>query len=481
MGEALIELTRRPDFETQIKRNKHTGVMLLKSMNPILKAMIKSFAYKKPEGNIEFLNRFIETRVKEIEKVIYNARQGVDKLEAIYETSSLYKDYQDQISKIAPGIISFTALVNLEQKLLGTNQYVNTIVKGLEGNITTEMGLMVGDLADIIRKSPDLVNEFENEEYGTLVSRIGKLEGNDEFKKKFNIFMDKYDMRAAGEIDIAKDRWIENPKPLAKSILATVRTSEEGIHRKEYEDKIKKAENAAKEFIKEVETGHGKLKAKIVKRLIRVLRNGLPTREHPKYFIMKIILIIKRALLEEAKILVEKEHLVEEKDIFYVNFWELKEAIKNNKSLIKLVEKRKVEYDHYRKLSTPRVITSEGEEIKAGYKRENLPKGALQGIPVSSGVIEGIARVIKDPENASLNKGEILVAPFTDPGWTPLFINAAGLVMEIGGLLTHGIVVAREYGMPAVVGITDVTKKIKTGQKVRVDGNAGFVMIIDED
>jgi len=239
--------------------------------------------------------------------------------------------------------------------------------------------------------------------------------------------------------------------------------------------------NAAKEFIKEVATGHGKLKAKIVKRLIRVLRNGLPTREHPKYFIMKIILIIKRALLEEAKILVEKEHLVEEKDIFYVNFWELKEAIKNNKSLIKLVEKRKVEYDHYRKLSTPRVITSEGEEIKAGYKRENLPKGALQGIPVSSGVIEGIARVIKDPENASLNKGEILVAPFTDPGWTPLFINAAGLVMEIGGLLTHGIVVAREYGMPAVVGITDVTKKIKTGQKVRVDGNAGFVMIIDED
>ena len=157
------------------------------------------------------------------------------------------------------------------------------------------------------------------------------------------------------------------------------------------------------------------MKAKMVKRLIRILRNGLSTREHPKYYIMKIILVIKKALLEEAKILVEKEHLAYEKDIFYVNFWELKEAIKNNKSLIKLVEKRKAEYEHYRKLSAPRVITSEGEEIKVGYKRENISEGALQGIPVSSGVIEGIARVIKDPENASLNKGEILVAPFTDP------------------------------------------------------------------
>jgi pyruvate,water dikinase len=101
-------------------------------------------------------------------------------------------------------------------------------------------------------------------------------------------------------------------------------------------------------------------------------------------------------------------------------------------------------------------------------------------MPVSSGVIEGIARVITDPSKTSINKGEILVAPFTDPGWTPLFINAAGLVMEVGGLLTHGTVVAREYGIPAVVGITEATKKIKTGQKIRVDGNAGFVMIIEE-
>ena len=163
-----------------------------------------------------------------------------------------------------------------------------------------------------------------------------------------------------------------------------------------------------------------------------------------------------------------------------MSFWELYKAIETNESLIELVEQRKEDYQHYRKLSAPRVITSDGEEIKVSYRRENLPEGALVGMPVSAGVIEGIAKVITDPGDSPLNKGEILVAPFTDPGWTPLFINAAGLVMEVGGLLTHGTVVAREYGIPAVVGIADATKLIQTGQKIRVDGNAGFVLILEE-
>ncbi|MBX4268568.1 phosphoenolpyruvate synthase [Clostridium estertheticum] len=478
LAESLIELINRPGFKTRIKKRKRTDVALLKYMSPIVINGIKNITYKKPEDTIEFMNRYVETRIKKTVEAIDNAKQGIDKLEAIYKASSYDRDFQKLIPKMGPGMISFKALERLEQKLLGTNQYVNTIAKGLEGNITTEMGLFIGDLADIIRKSPDLVIEFENEDYSTLFYRIDNLKGNDEFKRLFNTFMDKYDMRAAGEIDMAKDRWIENPEPLAKSILAIIKTSQEGIHRKEYKDTIEKAKKAAEEFIREVEAKHGKVKGKIVRRFIRILRNVLPAREHPKYLIMKMILIFKKAFLEEAKVLVEKGYLAYEKDIFYINFWELYSAVQNNESLTDLARQRKEEYDHYRKLSPPRVLTSDGEEIKAGYKKENMPEGALMGIPVSSGVIEGIARVITDPSKDSINKGEILVAPFTDPGWTPLFINAAGLVMEIGGLLTHGTVVAREYGIPAVVGVSDATKKIKTGQKIRVDGNTGFVMII---
>jgi len=479
LSEALAELINRPDFETRIKKNKEAGKALRKFLMPIVIKAIKNVTYRKSEGAIEFVNDYIGNRLKSAAEVISNSKQGIEKLEAIYEAACFYKDFQALLPIMAPGIVSFKALQELEQKLLGTHKYVDIIVKGLEGNITTEMGLLVGDMADLVRKSTDLVEEFNNEDYSTLNKRINKLIGHEELKNKFNDFMGIYDMRAAGEIDMAKDRWIENPEPLAKAILSIVNTSEEGIHRKEYKETMERAKRAAEGFIKEVTAKHGKIKGSIVRRLIMVLRNYMPVREHPKYLIMKLILIFKNALLEEAKVLVQKGYLEEEKDIFYSSFWELYNAVGNNESLIELIKLRKEEYQHFRKLSAPRVLTSDGEEIKAGYKKNNLPEGALAGIPVSSGVVEGIARVITDPSKAYINKGEILIAPFTDPGWTPLFINAAGLVMEIGGLLTHGTVVAREYGMPAVVGITDATKRIKTGQKIRVDGDSGFVVIIE--
>jgi len=121
--------------------------------------------------------------------------------------------------------------------------------------------------------------------------------------------MAKYDMRAAGEIDMAKERWIENPEPLVKSILAIIKTSKEGAHRKDYNETIKIAKTAAEELVKEVEIRHGKIKSKIVKRLVRIIRNVMPIREHPKYFLMKLILIYKKAFLEEARILVNKGYL----------------------------------------------------------------------------------------------------------------------------------------------------------------------------
>lgn len=480
LGSALSELVNRPDFESQIPKNKGTIKALRKFFQPILINAIKNIAYRKPEGTIEFMNRYIEERVKKAAEEVNSAKQGIERLEAIYKAASFSNDFPNLLPRLAPGLISFKVLEGLERKWLGTRKYVDKIVKGLEGNITTEMGLLTGDLADMIRKSPDLVKEFENGDYVTLLARINQLENHGEFRKKFNDFITKYDMRAAGEIDMAKDRWIENPEALARSIMAIVETSEEGAHRREYRETIEKAKQAAEELIEEVETKRGNIRGKIIRRLIRVLRNALPAREHPKYLIMKLILISKKALLEEAKILVQKGQLAKANDVFYVSFWELYQAVQNNESLIKLVNQRKEEYRHFRKLSPPRVLTSEGEEIKAGYNQDNLPEGALVGMPVSAGVIEGIARVITDPVKASLNKGEILVAPFTDPGWTPLFINAAGLIMEVGGLLTHGTVVAREYGIPAVVGITDATRKIKTGQKIRVDGNAGFVLVLEE-
>ncbi|SHN63814.1 phosphoenolpyruvate synthase [Desulfitobacterium chlororespirans] len=479
-AEAMAELINRPGFTDRIKKNEETARAFKHFFKPIVLKAIQNILFKKPEGAIQSVNEYIEHRVRDAEKAIEQAKPGTDRLEAIRRTADFTADFRNLLPRLMPAIASFKALEHWEEKLLGSRNYTNVLVTGLEGNITTEMGLLIGDLADQVRRSPDLIHEFESEDYGTLFTRIHNLPGHEAFKESFHSFMIKYDMRAAGEIDMAKDRWSEHPESLVKSILAIVHSAPEGIHRQEYQLTKEKALQAANELIKEVERKHGKLKTKIMRRLIRIARNYLPVREHPKYLIMKLILLCKRAFLAEAKHLAEKGLLTTEKDIFYVSFWELYQAIQDNRSLIELVENRKEEYRHFKKLGAPRLLTSDGEEPKASYQRKDLPAGSLIGMPVSSGMIEGIARVVTDPAEASVNKGEILVAPFTDPGWTPLFINASGLVMEVGGLLTHGTVVAREYGIPAVVGIADATKKIKTGQKIRVEGNAGYVLILEE-
>jgi rifampicin phosphotransferase len=170
--------------------------------------------------------------------------------------------------------------------------------------------------------------------------------------------------------------------------------------------------------------------------------------------------------------------IYEKEDIYYLSFDELREVIRTNQLDGSIVSTRKDEYKHYEKLTPPRVITSDGEVITGEYKRENIPDDAIVGLPVSAGVIEGRARVILTMDEADLEDGDILVTAFTDPSWTPLFVSIKGLVTEVGGLMTHGAVIAREYGLPAVVGVDQATKRIKDGQRIRVHGTEGYVEIL---
>ena len=168
-------------------------------------------------------------------------------------------------------------------------------------------------------------------------------------------------------------------------------------------------------------------------------------------------------------------------DIWYLTFDEMIHALDDpDDKPDLLIARRRADMIRFRGMTPPRVMTSDGEIPVVKHNRDDLPEGALPGMSVSAGVVEGLAKVITDPTTEIILPGEILVAPFTDPGWTPLFINAAGLVMEVGGLMTHGSVVAREYGIPAVVGVLGATQLIKTGQRIRVDGNQGYVEILSD-
>ena len=143
-----------------------------------------------------------------------------------------------------------------------------------------------------------------------------------------------------------------------------------------------------------------------------------------------------------------------------------------------LIRQRKDAFRSYRALTPPRVLTSDGEALAGAYRRADVPAGALAGLPVSTGVIEGRARVILDLAQADLEPGDILITAYTDPSWSPLFVAITGLVTEVGGVMTHGAVIAREYGLPAVVGVEQATRLIRDGQRIRVNGTDGYVEIL---
>jgi pyruvate,water dikinase len=222
----------------------------------------------------------------------------------------------------------------------------------------------------------------------------------------------------------------------------------------------------------------GEQKAEETKRVISLIRNFIGYREYPKYGMINRYFVYKQALLKEAEQLVQASVIHEKEDIYYLTFEELHEVVRTNKLDYQIISKRKDDYKFFEKLTPPRVITSDGEIIAGEYKRENLPDKAIVGLPVSTGVIEGRARVILKMEDADLEDGDILVTAFTDPGWTPLFISIKGLVTEVGGLMTHGAVIAREYGLPAVVGVENATNLIKDGQRIRVHGTEGYIEIL---
>lgn len=212
--------------------------------------------------------------------------------------------------------------------------------------------------------------------------------------------------------------------------------------------------------------------------MIDIIRNFSGYREYPKYSMISRYFIYKQALLKEAEQLVQAGVIADKEDIYYLSFAKLHEVVRTNKLDEQLISKRKDDYRWYDKLTPPRVITSDGEIITGAHKRDNLPAGAIAGLPVSSGVIEGRARVILNMEEAELEEGDILVTAFTDPSWTPLFISIKGLVTEAGGLMTHGAVIAREYGLPAVVCVENATTLIKDGQRIRVHGTEGYIEIL---
>jgi pyruvate,water dikinase len=291
-------------------------------------------------------------------------------------------------------------------------------------------------------------------------------------------------MRGLGEIDMGRLRWSQAPTPIMQTLQSYLRIKDESqAPDVVFQRGALAAQAASTRLQTEVrKTRCGWLKAKIVSWATNRSRSLAGLREGPKFYIVRMMGILRQGLLKSGQDLVQEGILNQPDDLFFLTLSEL-EALADGKSRdwTELIAKRQRTYEREKlRRQIPRLLLSDGQ---AFYEGLSTPAGTdrtiLVGSPVSPGVAEGLVRVIMDPHATNLHPGEILVCPGTDPAWTPLFLAAGGLVMEVGGMMTHGSVVAREYGIPAVVGVHQATQKLETGQRIQVDGNSGQIVLLE--
>ncbi|MFI9382594.1 rifamycin-inactivating phosphotransferase [Kutzneria sp. NPDC052558] len=363
---------------------------------------------------------------------------------------------------------------------LGEKNAADTLTLSAPDNITSEMGLGLMDVADVIRPHPEVVAFLQGVKDEDFLAELAKLPGGAEARDAIESYLDRYGMRCVGEIDITRPRWRERPTTLVPAILDNLRNFEPGAAGRRFEQGRQKAAAKERDVLARLRSlPDGEQKADETKRMIDRVRTFIGYREYPKYGIISRYFVYKQALMAEAERLVRADVLADREDVFYLTFQEFRDAVGSHQVDHELIRQRRESFRSYHALTPPRVLTSDGEALTGAYRRDDVPDGALIGVAVSAGAVEGRARVILDMADADLDTDDILVTPFTDPSWSPLFVGIAGLVTEVGGLMTHGAVIAREYGLPAVVGVEQATRLIRDGQRIRVHGTDGYIELLD--
>lgn len=362
---------------------------------------------------------------------------------------------------------------------LGETNPADSLAQSVANNVTSAMGLALLDVADAIRPHPEVVDFLRQTDDEAFLARLPSLTGGETARAAIQGYLEEYGMRCIGEIDITRPRWSEQPTALLPAILSNIDTFQAGAAGRRFAEGLETARAKEHDVLGRVRALEGgEEKAAETKQMIDRLRAFTGYREYPKYEWMSRYLRYKRALLAEAADLVREGVLAEAEDVYFLTFDELRDAAGSRQVDQELIRRRAAEHEEFLALSPPRVLTSDGESVVGQYRRENVPHGALPGLPVSAGSVEGRARVVRDVADAELEPGDILVTAYTDPSWSPLFVSIVGLVTEVGGLMTHGAVVAREYGLTAVVGVQGATDLIRDGQRIRVDGTSGYVEIL---
>ncbi len=343
------------------------------------------------------------------------------------------------------------------------------VMRALPGNVTTSMDLALADVAAAIRgdatawgwvaetPASDLARQFKAGRLPRVAQRaVGE-------------FLDAYGMRGIAEIDLGAPRWRDDPTPVMHTIKSYLALPADARPRAVHQA----GQHEAGRSIRRLMDASTPARARKVKRAAQTIRALGGARETPKFILVRCFGLIRDGIDASAAELVEQGRLASVSDIAFLRTDELRRAFTADWHEV-VAERRALRTLEERRARIPRVLVSDGRTFYEGLHSY----GDLRGAGVSPGVAEGVVHVVHDPRTTHLQPGEILVCRGTDPAWTPLFLAASGLITEVGGMMTHGSVVAREYGLPAVVGVHEATTRLSDGQRVRIDGATGAIELL---
>lgn len=373
----------------------------------------------------------------------------------------------DEVPPVLAGLAAFAVAERLVARWLGRRHAVEPVRRWLPHDPTTAMGV------DLWRLAARLAQRGEEPSAATP----GVAE-----------FLARYGHRAADqEIDLGAPRFADDPTYVL-GLLRTSMGTYTGTHTakrdgddplRRFEEGVAQARRTSAELVDATRRVKGRGHAAVLRLLLDRGRALAGLREQPKFDLVRAIALAREVLRQAGDALVAEGVLANAEDIFFLDPAEVRTAVRDGTTarLRARVADNRREFEFARsRPAVPRILTSEGEAVYGPGAA--AATDTLVGTPVSPGVREGVVRVVTSPVNARLRPGEVLVAATTDPGWTPLFLTAGALVMEVGGIVSHGALVAREYGLPAVTAVVDATTLLRTGQRVRVDGATGTVTVL---
>jgi pyruvate,water dikinase len=385
--------------------------------------------------------------------------------------------------RVSPVMLAGMQSFALARRLLGdlaSESECQIVLGGSPANPTTRMNLALWRLAQEMRADVASRHLLQSTPAERLARDYQQGLLPTPLQQGLTSFLKEYGHQGVCELDLGVPRWSEDPTYVLDLLIGYLEMPENTYAP---DLQLQRAEQQASAMIATLAHRASQkhwLRGQLVRFFLQRAHTLAGFREMTRFVIGLRLSQARKLLWHCGMALTENGRLKEAADVFFLTLPEVQAALVGTDLQLQVNERRATFARELGRRHVPLVLLSDGTEPAAQLeKMQSVPlaEGTLQGTPASGGRVTAPARVILDPHNAHLSAGEILVAPSTDPGWTPLFLKAAGLVMETGGAMAHGAIVAREYGIPAVVGVAGATEQIATGSRVTVDGSLGLVVI----